>query len=160
MFLAEYEEIIRHAKQVYADELIRSEEVSGGDKAFQRSSSEIDGLLPNGVKTDGHHFYIIEMDGLAVGYLWFRVSSKEAGSMHLCFIFVEKRYRQKGCASSAINFLNQFSKENDIDQIGLLVFKDNWPAINLYKKHGYHIVKELSLNGARKTTRFQMKKVA
>ena len=57
-------------------------------------------------------------------------------------IVVRKEFRAKGIGSMLLNTLIGEAIRTNVTKITLIVMKDNVPAINLYRKHGFKIIKE------------------
>jgi ribosomal protein S18 acetylase RimI-like enzyme len=66
------------------------------------------------------------------------------GLSYIITLGVHENHRNKGLASALLSILEQnLNPTSEYRNIILDVDKDNTKAINLYKKHGYNIVKDL-----------------
>lgn len=88
--------------------------------------------------TGGYRYFIFEFDGAQVGYMGFK---DEMTSLFLSKLYVEKRYRGNGIATAAVNFLEEYCKENGIDNIRLTVNKNNKDSILAYTKLNFVTVR-------------------
>ena len=52
-------------------------------------------------------------------------------------LLVVREFRNNGIADNLLLFLDSIAKEKELSFITLEVRESNYPAINLYKKHGY-----------------------
>ena len=76
-----------------------------------------------------------------VGYISFNPNSKRRnGSAYIISIVVSKEYRRQGIANGLIYTAAKYYKEKGEPLLmSLHVDKDNYPAINLYKKVGFEV---------------------
>jgi len=111
--------------------------------AIERSSSDHKRLLPQGTKTANNYlFEIVSISkDCSVGILWIAV--EENYGIKTAFIYdieVNKAYRRKGYARSALIELERFANDLNIHNIGLHVFRQNRSAQALYNSLGYKVV--------------------
>ena len=110
--------------------------------ALERSSSEFDRLLPDGLATPEHHLHEIQdgPGGQTVGYLWFMVSaSHDERWAFLYNIRVFPEFRGRGHAGAAMKLFERRAIELEAAVIGLHVFAFNSTAQALYRSLGYGI---------------------
>ena len=60
--------------------------------------------------------------------------------IELDYIIVDNSYRRRGIASKLMDFLIEYSNNNNIINITLEVNENNLSAINLYKKYRFEVV--------------------
>ncbi len=119
--------------------------------ALEKSRSEINKLLPNGLDTQDHFLFSVEDNATNdnIGVIWVNVQKKR--NFKLAFIYyieIFEQYRGKGFSKESLASLENWCKSNDISKIGLHVFAKNTVARNLYTKFGfkdtnYNMTKEL-----------------
>lgn len=79
-------------------------------------------------------------DGKVVGFLFGYIKKLKAEInpvAHLCFLYVDPKYRNKKIATNMINAFLQEIKLMDIKNIDVKVYFNNEKALNLYKKLGF-----------------------
>lgn len=74
--------------------------------------------------------------GLICAYL-----NNESKEVYIPYVCISKGYTGKGLASELINIIFTHCKESNFRKISLEVRKNNIPAITLYTKKAFHIVK-------------------
>jgi ribosomal protein S18 acetylase RimI-like enzyme len=57
---------------------------------------------------------------------------------HIFLIFVRPEHRRRGIGQGLMQIAEDWAKARGDRQIGLQVFIDNQPALNLYQRLGYH----------------------
>lgn len=80
------------------------------------------------------HYYVIEEDGHAVGYMGMWSLSGEG---HITNVAVSKAHRNKGYAKALISHFIEIAKRENLDFLTLEVKESNTPAISLYKSFGF-----------------------
>ncbi len=86
------------------------------------------------------YYYFIEAKNKTVGYLGVQIRQSE---LFLSKIYVRSSERGNGYAKSAINFIEKFAKDNNLDKIRLTVNKNNLTTIKIYEKIGFKIVESI-----------------
>jgi RimJ/RimL family protein N-acetyltransferase len=136
------EEYLKTAVENYASEKVKSGNWRQKE-AFERSKKEYARLLPNGVKTEGHHLFTIKdgVTGRKVGMIWVGVSGtdNEIDGAWIWDFSINERERGKGFGKETLKALDAVLSGLGQRRISLQVFGHNEVAINLYKKSGYHI---------------------
>ena len=113
-----------------------------GEGAMERSRTEFDRLLPEGLQTPDHHLYeIVETaEAATVGCLWYSVSGdKEARAGFVYNIHIKPEYRGRGYAAAALVLLEEKARAEGLISIGLHVFGFNTAAQALYRSAGYGV---------------------
>lgn len=62
--------------------------------------------------------------------------------MHLNDIVVAKKFRNQGIGKTLLNYIINYTKEQNINELTLEVRQDNLSAINLYKHFNFKIIGE------------------
>lgn len=110
------------------------------EEAERCAAEQTDGLLPSGVETEGHLFFVAESEGAVVGHLWLcmtvRPDSPEAW-IYAIEIDADKRGRGYGRALLAAAEAEAASRGATV--IALNVFGPNTVARSLYDSAGYEI---------------------
>ena len=89
---------------------------------------------------DGMLYFLLYFDVLEVGYFAIK-PEKEA--LFLSKIYILKSHRNKGVAKKAMEFIVNYAKEQQLQNIRLTVNINNIHAIEAYKKLGFEITKPL-----------------
>jgi len=139
MSQAEYELLRSWLDEDYAREVTKAMGVSI-EEGRQAARKQLAELLPDGLKSNGHHFWkIVAEDNAAVGDLWVLVEpAKERAFIY--FIGIDEAYRGKGYSRAAMQTLETTVKPMGVSRIDLNVFGDNTTAINLYQSLGYQVL--------------------
>jgi ribosomal protein S18 acetylase RimI-like enzyme len=75
-----------------------------------------------------------------IACLWIGTAIDQVtGTRHpnIFLIYVDRSYRRQGIAKALMKHAQTWAKEQGFHQIGLQVFTDNQPAIELYQQLGY-----------------------
>ncbi len=96
----------------------------------------------------GTQYYVIEIDGLPVGYYAFEIRNDDA-LYGKDYVFISKIYlladiRHKGFASLMLKQIRKFARSNGYELIKLNVNRSNEHAISVYKHKGMRIINELN----------------
>jgi ribosomal protein S18 acetylase RimI-like enzyme len=104
------------------------------------SQKQIEGLLPQGLRTPGHLFWTaMDEAGAPVGSLWVAVDeAKRQGFIY--DIVVAPEHRGKGYGRQVLDLLDDEVRHLGLTRIVLNVFGDNAVAQNLYRTAGYQTV--------------------
>lgn len=146
----EFERFLEITVQEYAEENVQAGYWSARD-AVQRSREELNRLLPQGIATPQHHFFIIAEDGTGrrAGHLWLRVEEGLGGRTGFIFaIFIDPRCRGRGMGSATMKALDGQAASMGLRALALHVFAANTVARHLYERSGYtvrsmNMIKEL-----------------
>jgi RimJ/RimL family protein N-acetyltransferase len=121
------------------------------DGALGRARESHKKLLPEGLKTPGHFFFVIEQvsEKQPIGALWmFADLESSPPSGFIYDVLIDEAHRRRGYGQEAMVALEDKAAELGLSILSLHVFEDNEAAKALYKKLGYegsgaHISKEL-----------------
>lgn len=127
----------------YANDLAKSQGITV-EEARSYASKQLEGFLPDGIKTSGHEFYFIQdADGEKVGHLWFGIREQFGkNSVYIFDLEVYEAHRGKGYAQEALNWLDRWSLNAGFDQIRLNVFGFNVGVQKLYKKMNFEVASQ------------------
>jgi len=122
----------------YADENVKAGYWSSYN-ALERSREAIEHLLPNGLHTEGHHFYTAKDADLdiPVGHIWMRVEPGEVRRGFIFALFVEEGFRGRGYGRAMMDALETKARRMKIESLALHVFAYNRVARHLYESLGY-----------------------
>jgi len=103
------------------------------------------------LKTHGDFFFVAEVNGRIVGYVMSRIESGFSFSYpspfyqkgHVVSLAVSSEFRRMGIGTSLMQATHNEMRKRGIKEVYLEVRVDNYPAISLYKKLGYSIVKQI-----------------
>ena len=142
MSQVDLEEYLKTAVQNYANEKVKSGNWRQ-DEAFERSKKEYDKLLPDGIKTKGHHLFTIKdrVTNHKVGMIWVGTGNtdNEIDGAWIWDFLIDERKRGKGFGKETMKALDDVLSSLGQKRISLQVFGHNEVAINLYKKSGYRV---------------------
>jgi ribosomal protein S18 acetylase RimI-like enzyme len=112
-----------------------------GEAALKKSRNDTLALLPQGVDTPGHHFYVItdRDNNEEVGNLWIRLETEPRRTVFIFSLFLNEQYRGRGYGKATMARLDEVAKELGAEAINLHVFGPNERAIRLYRSSGYEV---------------------
>ena len=121
-------------------------------EALRRAREAHARLIPQGLETPDHHFFILEETSTyaPVGFLWASVDRQAVQpSVFLFDIYIEEASRGKGYGREAMMALEAWAMGLGIRRFGLHVFASNEVAQSLYRQLGYRVA---SLNMVKELT--------
>lgn len=95
--------------------------------------------LDDSFQREGDMTCRIYVDDEKAGFMHYRVEEK---TFHIIWLNLIEKYRGLGNGDKIINELESKAKEEKCNKMTLEVIEKNKVAINLYKKHGFEIVKK------------------
>jgi ribosomal protein S18 acetylase RimI-like enzyme len=126
----------------YAADKVRAGDWSE-EEALERSRKSYQNLLPQGVKTEHHYLFSIQIEetGEKLGILWMK---HEAPRPHgfIFDIMLDEARRGQGYGKQAMLAIEAVAKDLGIETIGLHVFAHNPAAMQLYKGLGYELTSQ------------------
>ena len=139
MTLAEYNAWLAESVPDYAHDKVAAGQWDEAD-ALARSRAEVEGLLPHGLATAGHHLWAIRerVSGASIGTLW--VAEQQHGARRVAYVFdfrIAAAHRRQGHARRAFVALEHEARALHLDGISLHVFGHNAAARALYEGLGY-----------------------
>lgn len=94
---------------------------------------------------EGYEYYFLNVNGTNVGYIGIH-SEYDTGKLFLSKIYILKPFRGNRYASETFDFLEGMCQGLSLKAIYLTVNKRNTHSINVYKKRGFEIIKEQTLD--------------
>jgi RimJ/RimL family protein N-acetyltransferase len=138
---AVYDAYLQAAIADYAEDNVASGRWPRED-ALERSRSNFEDLLPQGLATPGNYLFEIKAteNGPAVGFIWFAVQDRHGiRSAFVYDIEIKSEWRRQGHATRALEALEPRVTALGLSRIGLHVFGHNPGAQALYAKLGYGV---------------------
>jgi ribosomal protein S18 acetylase RimI-like enzyme len=134
----EFAEYLDWVVDDYAGELERNGKATG-DAAVAASRASFDGLLPDGVETEGQTLLIAEDEDEVrrVGLLWFGPSTDDASMAWIYDITVDEDRRGEGWGRAIMRAFEGEARSRGYTRAGLNVYADNQVARRLYESLGY-----------------------
>lgn len=133
----EFPAFVAASKAGYAEGI----EVHGGQThkaALQKAEADFPAVLPMGLETPGHHVFIVEADGAAVGRLW--LAEREMAGRRVMFVYditIDATHQGHGYGRAAMRLAEKEARSLGIARIELNVFGGNDVARGLYRSLGY-----------------------
>ncbi len=90
---------------------------------------------------DGYEYYIILRN--SKNHAGYFAVIPDNNALFLSKFYIAKEYRGQGIGGSAFNFIKDIATKKGLKSITLTVNKENSDSINIYKKLGFVITKEL-----------------
>jgi ribosomal protein S18 acetylase RimI-like enzyme len=133
----EYPAWVAASKAGYANDIA----THGGlpaDVAQRKSETDFANILPDGLKTPGHAFFVVEADSGSVGYLW--LAEREQHGQRTLFVYeieIHDGERGKGYGRATMLLAEDEARSRGLNQVQLNVFGGNDVARGLYRSLGY-----------------------
>ncbi len=134
---AEYPAFLVASKAGYAEGI----EVHGGqshEAAQRKAEADFPAVLPLALDTPGHHIFVVEVDGQAVGRLW--LAEREVAGRQVLYVYdvsIDAAHRGAGYGRAAMRLAEEEARARGIGRIELNVFGGNDVARGLYRSLGY-----------------------
>ena len=108
------------------------------DEAAQNMEKLSQQILPNGLATLEHEFFVIKAADSVVGGLWFMIEEEDGKrQIFVMDIQVYPEHRRHGYGYQAFLAMEEKAREMGLDTISLHVAMHNHQARAMYKKLGY-----------------------
>jgi ribosomal protein S18 acetylase RimI-like enzyme len=133
-----YEEADAHH---YAENMVRAGFWSP-EGAFKKAKDIHANLLPDGVHTRDHLFFVIEdiQNKASIGVIWlFMDHETKPPSGFIYDLLLHPQFRGRGLGKQAMLALEQKARDLGLSSLTLNVFEDNTVAKALYASLGYQI---------------------
>jgi ribosomal protein S18 acetylase RimI-like enzyme len=109
------------------------------------ASAQVAGILAQGFRTPGHHFWqVVADDGATVGALWVFLDADQRRAF-IYDIVIDEAQRGKGHGEATMRALEEEMRPQGVTHIGLNVFGHNAIARALYDKMGYRVASTFML---------------
>ncbi len=141
MFYSEIEEVSKLAMKLLNEPNVSDNNVLANEENRKLWIEVISNLLAR----DRSSIAIAELNNKIVGYSVFNLNASEPFKVkeRWCYIsdlYVEKEYRRKGIGSELIKYIEEQAKQRDVKKIRLIIWKENEPAMEFYRKNDFKIV--------------------
>ena len=114
----------------------------------QAMETEFKDLEKSYMSKEGRHMWVADWNGKVVGMVGLmQKDSHEPGVGQLQRMYVVSSCRGMGIGKKLLNELISYAKKQGIEKIELITSSTLAPAIGLYKKHGFKLVKEIKFIG-------------
>lgn len=109
-----------------------------GSLARAEAITQFNTLLPQGIKTKDHYFYLIHnrSSGSKLGYVWL-VKNRKLKNLFIAYLYLFYKYRGKSLGKKVLAAIETKAKRMRLKAVGLHVFLHNTRALRLYESHGY-----------------------
>lgn len=149
--------LLKFTIQEYGGDLFNYGEATDRKRAEILARKEITNLVKQGLDTPNQYIYRVKKEHETIGWLWYQMT--DAGKTgFLLYIFINKEHRRKGYGEELLKLFEKEAEDRGADNLILYVFLENTPAVRMYKKNNYFIVKEAGFYDATKSTRYKMAK--
>jgi ribosomal protein S18 acetylase RimI-like enzyme len=125
----------------YAENMVRAGFWSP-EGAFNKARSIHESLLPDGVYTKDHLFFVIEdlQTKDAMGVIWLFIDREtEPPSGFIYDLLLHTQFHGRGLGKQAMLALEKKARELELASLALNVFEDNTVAKALYTSLGYEV---------------------
>jgi ribosomal protein S18 acetylase RimI-like enzyme len=110
------------------------------DEALERSRTEHERLLPQGLHSENHYFYTLYDEDQPVGMVWMRAAPDHPLREGFIFlIWMDEKFRGKGYGRQAMLLLEEKARELGLKSLALRVFASNGVARGLYESLEYEV---------------------
>ncbi len=123
----------------FVDEYAETREKAGEtpERAREVAHSQMASLLPEGLDTREHHFFVGSVGDQVVGTLWV---GTERPMAFVYDVAVDEAQRRRGHGAGLMQAAALWSQRRGAHALGLNVFAYNLGAKALYDRLGYHVV--------------------
>lgn len=125
----------------YAENMVRAGFWSS-EGAFNKAKSIHANLLPDGVHTKNHLFFVIEdtRTEVSIGVIWLFVDREAQPPLGFIYdLLLHAQFRGRGLGKQAMLALEKRAKKLGLASLALNVFEDNAVAKALYASLGYEV---------------------
>jgi ribosomal protein S18 acetylase RimI-like enzyme len=143
----------------YAEDLLSAGEHPSLPEALEAARVEVGTWLDTGEPRFRRffHLFVPTLDR-SVGLVWLELEP-EFRRAYLAYLLIEPELRGRGHGLRVLRLVERFARRAGARRIYLYVFKQNLPAVALYRRAGYEVLTELGPPGASTPTRYRMGKL-
>lgn len=94
---------------------------------------------------DGYEYYLLSNENKAIGYLGL-LPDATANKLMISKIYIDPTKKNNGYGTQLINFTKKLAKTKHLNLIWLTVNKNNANTIKWYKKLGFTVDKEITMD--------------
>lgn len=102
--------------------------------------------LTQQIAVDKHQYFLVKLDGEAVGYTAYEANYKGEPNVMIHKAYLHPKVQRQGVGSKMFTFLESEAKRLNNTHLRLRVFVKNIKAINFYKKYGFYIDKDITVD--------------
>jgi ribosomal protein S18 acetylase RimI-like enzyme len=87
-------------------------------------------------------WWVFDHQQRAIACLWLGVAIDQSSGIrhaHVFLLYVRSTHRRRGIAKALVAIAETWAKQRGDQQIGLQVFANNQPAVDLYQSLGYEV---------------------
>ena len=127
------------AEDEYA-EAIRDSGSMPEAEAREQAATDYAQLLPDGLDSEGHHFWTAYDGDEIVGMLWLKLTETSEGTTAFGYDFsVREDLRRQGYGRAVMVAAEEVCRDLGVVSIGLNVFGHNLAAQSLYEQMGFRV---------------------
>jgi len=136
---SDFQMYLRRAIPQYAYDQTRSGNWPA-DEAAARAQQEFQQLLPQGPKSQGHHFLNIVDDETKVGMIWFVMDqSRTQPIAFLADLFIFSEFRSRGYGPDVMAAFETEARVQGALRMDVQVFGHDMDAYKLYEASGFQV---------------------
>lgn len=117
-----------------------SEKIKAGTwdekEALINAKREFEVLIPQGLKTPDHYFYLFKNNDHEIGHVWFAKESNEK-KVFIYDILIKPEFQNQGLGTETMGLIMIKARKLGFEKIGLHVFGHNQRALHVYQKVGF-----------------------
>jgi len=107
-------------------------------EAQKKAVDDMASLLGDRLATEGHGFFVMDVEGEPAGSLWVAERTGMSGAQLWIYeVRVDEAHRGKGLGRALMEYAEEEARRRGMPQIGLNVFGGNEVARGLYRSLGY-----------------------
>jgi ribosomal protein S18 acetylase RimI-like enzyme len=135
----EFNMFLEHLIPDYAADNVRAGYWSE-EESLEKSRQQNTSLLPQGLQTPNHYFYLLYDNEQKVGMIWLKVDLQRPVKGGFIFdVRIDEEFRGKGYGKQIMSLIEEKARELGIQRMGLHVFAYNKIAKSLYESIGYEV---------------------
>lgn len=109
-------------------------------EARRKATDDFERLLTEGLRTEGHHLWVVYDGSDEIGMLWLHVQQRSDGLHAFGYDFeVREELRRRGHGRAIMQAAEQACREMGVTSVGLSVFGHNLGARSLYEQMGFEV---------------------